>query len=136
MAFGSPHITTTTVQATEFYDLSRQYRVSGVPKTVVSNGNEILGALPEEQFIDEACAHTREGCGGRGPNGRRADKGEELPDFRHKIRPRAFLTRGERRDNLALINQASVADLLPRRSASARLKAGAGGLLLALCRVA
>jgi hypothetical protein len=54
MAFGSPHITTTTVQATEFYDLSRQYRVSGVPKTVVSNGNEILGALPEEQFIDEA----------------------------------------------------------------------------------
>jgi thioredoxin-related protein len=54
MAFQSPHITTTTVQATEFYDLARQYRVSGVPKTVVSNGNEILGALPEDQFIEEA----------------------------------------------------------------------------------
>jgi thioredoxin-related protein len=54
MAFGNPHITTTTVQATEFSDLARHYRVSGVPKTVVSNGNEILGALPEEQFIDEA----------------------------------------------------------------------------------
>ena len=54
MALHSPHITTTTVQATEFFDLARQYRVSGVPKTVVSNGNEILGALPEDQFIEEA----------------------------------------------------------------------------------
>lgn len=50
----SPHITATTVQATEFFDLARQHRVSGVPKTVVSNGNEILGALPESQFIEEA----------------------------------------------------------------------------------
>jgi thioredoxin-related protein len=54
MALHSPHITATTVQATEFFDLARQFRVSGVPKTVVSNGNEILGALPEDQFIEEA----------------------------------------------------------------------------------
>jgi len=40
------------VQATEFPDLSRKYRVSGVPKTVGSNGAEILGALPEEQFVE------------------------------------------------------------------------------------
>ena len=53
MAFHNPHITATTVQATEFFDLARKYRVSGVPKTVVSNGNEILGALPESDFVDE-----------------------------------------------------------------------------------
>jgi hypothetical protein len=54
MAFASPHVTATTVQATEFYDLARQYRVTGVPKTVVSTGAEILGALPENKFIAEA----------------------------------------------------------------------------------
>lgn len=53
MALASPHITAMTVQASEFYDLARQYRVSGVPKTVVSNGAEILGALPEQAFVDE-----------------------------------------------------------------------------------
>jgi hypothetical protein len=41
------------VQASEFYDLAREYRVSGVPKTVVSNGAEILGALPEARFVGE-----------------------------------------------------------------------------------
>jgi glutaredoxin-like protein len=51
LAFASPHITTTTVQATEFYDLAREYRVSGVPKTVATNGHEVLGALPEMQFV-------------------------------------------------------------------------------------
>ena len=51
LAFASPLVTTTTVQATEFYDLAREYRVSGVPKTVASNGNEVLGALPEAQFV-------------------------------------------------------------------------------------
>jgi glutaredoxin-like protein len=54
MAFASPRITAFTVQATEFFDLARQYRVSGVPKTVVSNGHEILGALPEAQFVAQA----------------------------------------------------------------------------------
>jgi hypothetical protein len=53
MAFASEHITSITVQASEFSDLSRKYRVSGVPKTVGSNGVEILGALPEAQFVEE-----------------------------------------------------------------------------------
>jgi glutaredoxin-like protein len=52
MAFHSPLVTSVVVQATEFYDLSRQYRVSGVPKTVGSNGREVLGALPEPQFVE------------------------------------------------------------------------------------
>ena len=51
MALASTHVTTTTVQATEFHDLARQYRVTGVPKTVASNGAEVLGALPETQFV-------------------------------------------------------------------------------------
>jgi len=51
MAVESPNISATCVEATEFHDLSRQYRVTGVPKTVSSGGAEILGALPEEEFV-------------------------------------------------------------------------------------
>ncbi len=54
MALANTNITTTTVQATEFYDLARQFRVSGVPKTVVNNEIEILGALPESAFVSTA----------------------------------------------------------------------------------
>ena len=54
MAFENPHIRATCVEATEFLDLSRQYRVTGVPKTVVNNTVEILGALPEDAFIRAA----------------------------------------------------------------------------------
>jgi hypothetical protein len=54
MALATPLVTATTVQASEFYDLARQYRVTGVPKTVASTGAEILGALPEDQFVSEA----------------------------------------------------------------------------------
>jgi glutaredoxin-like protein len=52
LAFASPLVTATTVQATEFPDLAREYRVSGVPKTVGTNGLEVLGALPERQFVE------------------------------------------------------------------------------------
>jgi glutaredoxin-like protein len=54
MAMESPHIRATSVEATEFLDLSRKYRVTGVPKTVVTNGTvEVMGALPEAQFVQE-----------------------------------------------------------------------------------
>lgn len=51
MALESAHIRATCVEATEFMDLSRKYRVTGVPKTVVNESIEILGALPEEEFV-------------------------------------------------------------------------------------
>jgi len=51
MALASSRVTSTTVQATEFHDLARQYRVTGVPKTVASNGAEVLGALPEKELV-------------------------------------------------------------------------------------
>jgi len=56
MAFASPQITAVAVEATEFPDLARKYHVSGVPKTVVNDAVEILGALPEEAFVDQALA--------------------------------------------------------------------------------
>jgi predicted DsbA family dithiol-disulfide isomerase len=54
MALASDHIRATVVEATEFPDLSRQYRVTGVPKTIVNGKTEILGAVPEETFVEQA----------------------------------------------------------------------------------
>ena len=51
MAIESPHIRATCIEATEFMDLSRDYRVTGVPKTVINGTTEILGAVPEDQFV-------------------------------------------------------------------------------------
>ena len=51
MAAESPHITATCVEASEFIELSRKYRVTGVPKTVVNDTIEILGAHPEDTFV-------------------------------------------------------------------------------------
>jgi hypothetical protein len=54
MAYASPHITTDAIEATEFMDLSRRFRVTGVPKTIVNDTIEILGALPEDMFVRQA----------------------------------------------------------------------------------
>lgn len=51
MAFESPKITAACVEATEFMELSRRYRVTGVPKTIVNGTVEILGAVPEDAFV-------------------------------------------------------------------------------------
>jgi len=51
LAVESPLITACAVEATEFMDLARRYRVTGVPKTIVNASIEILGALPEDQFV-------------------------------------------------------------------------------------
>ena len=54
MAFANPNITAFSVDATEFPDLARRYQVSGVPKTVVNDEVEILGALPQDAFVEQA----------------------------------------------------------------------------------
>jgi predicted DsbA family dithiol-disulfide isomerase len=54
MAFANPQITATAVEATEFPDLARRYSVTGVPKTIVNDRVEILGALPPYAFIEQA----------------------------------------------------------------------------------
>lgn len=51
MALANPLITATCIEATEFLDLSRRFRVNGVPKTVVNDSVEIMGALPEEAYV-------------------------------------------------------------------------------------
>jgi glutaredoxin-like protein len=51
LAVESPHIRAACVEATEFIDLSRRYRVTGVPKTIVNDSVEILGAVPEDAFV-------------------------------------------------------------------------------------
>ena len=48
MAAANPNITADAIEATEFMDLSRKYRVTGVPKTIVNETIEILGGLPEQ----------------------------------------------------------------------------------------
>ncbi len=54
MAFESAHVTAACVEATEFMELSRRYRVTGVPKTIVNGTVEILGAVPEDAFVKAA----------------------------------------------------------------------------------
>jgi hypothetical protein len=56
MAFANPNITSYAVEVTEYPELARRYRVSGVPKTVVDDRVEILGALPEADFVAQALA--------------------------------------------------------------------------------
>ena len=56
MAFVSPNITAFAVEATEYPDLARKYQVSGVPKTVVNDTVEILGALPQDAFVEQVLA--------------------------------------------------------------------------------
>ena len=51
MAAANPKITADAIEATEFMDLSRKYRVTGVPKTIVNETVEILGGLPEQDFV-------------------------------------------------------------------------------------
>lgn len=54
MAFSNPNITSHAIEATEFMELSRRFKVTGVPKTIVNDTVEILGALPEEMFVRAA----------------------------------------------------------------------------------
>ena len=54
MAAANPNITSDAIEATEFMDLSRKYRVTGVPKTIVNETIEILGGLPEKAFVRAA----------------------------------------------------------------------------------
>ena len=54
MAFVSPRVTALAVEATEYPDLARKYRVTGVPKTIVNDKVEILGAVPQDVFVEQA----------------------------------------------------------------------------------
>ena len=50
-AIGSDKITADGVEVTGFPDLARRYRVSSVPKTVVGEEGEFVGAQPEATLL-------------------------------------------------------------------------------------
>ncbi len=54
MAYANPNITASSIEATEFMELTRRFHVTGVPKTIVNDTIEILGALPEDMFVRAA----------------------------------------------------------------------------------
>ena len=51
MAVASDRVRATAIEATEFPDLSRAYRVMAVPKIVINERVQFEGALPEPQFL-------------------------------------------------------------------------------------
>lgn len=55
MAVESKHVTADVIEVMEFPDLSRRYAVRGVPKIVINETTEFVGALPEAEYL----AHIR-----------------------------------------------------------------------------
>lgn len=51
LAVESPHVTGDVIEATEFPDLARRYAVRGVPKIVINDEVEFVGALPETDYV-------------------------------------------------------------------------------------
>jgi predicted DsbA family dithiol-disulfide isomerase len=59
MALASPQIRAVCIEANEFPRLSNQFRVRGVPHTVINRSAAVVGALPEREFV----AAVLEGAG-------------------------------------------------------------------------
>jgi hypothetical protein len=53
MAMESDFIRADTVEIIEFPHLAQKYNVMSVPKTVINDTLEFIGALPEEQFLEK-----------------------------------------------------------------------------------
>lgn len=51
LALASPHVRSVCVEANEFPRLSAEFRVRGVPHTVVNRKAAFVGALPEREFV-------------------------------------------------------------------------------------
>ncbi|MEA2640650.1 MAG: hypothetical protein QOF51_2044 [Chloroflexota bacterium] len=51
MAQDFPNVRADIVEANEFPDLARAYGVSGVPKVVINDSVEFVGAVPEPHFV-------------------------------------------------------------------------------------
>ena len=56
MALASPRVRSTAVEAQEFPELARRYEVSAVPKIVLNEQVEFLGAVPEPMFLEAVLA--------------------------------------------------------------------------------
>lgn len=47
------HITADVVEVSEFIDMAQQYGVQGVPKIVINEHTEFVGALPEPRYVQQ-----------------------------------------------------------------------------------
>jgi predicted DsbA family dithiol-disulfide isomerase len=61
MALASPLVRSTSVEAQEFPDLARRYQVSAVPKIVLNERVEFMGAVPEAMFLEAVLAAVSDG---------------------------------------------------------------------------
>jgi hypothetical protein len=52
MAIENTHIVADVVEVTEFPPLVQRYAIRGVPKTVINENVEFVGAVQEAQFIE------------------------------------------------------------------------------------
>jgi hypothetical protein len=62
MAVASDRVRATAIEATEFPELSRTYRVMAVPKIVINERVEFEGALPEPQFLEAVLRAVDDGA--------------------------------------------------------------------------
>jgi len=53
MAVASSQVRADCIEASEFPELSRRYRVMAVPKIVINDRVEFEGALPEREFLGQ-----------------------------------------------------------------------------------
>ncbi len=60
MALESSHITSVIVEASEYPDLIQRYAIDAVPKIVINDRIELLGAQPEAVVVDAVLDSVRE----------------------------------------------------------------------------
>ena len=53
MAMANPNVSAEVVEVQEFPDMAQRYQVMGVPKTVINNKVQFVGAVPEATFIEK-----------------------------------------------------------------------------------
>jgi hypothetical protein len=78
MALASPLVRSTCVEAQEFPDLARSYQVSAVPKIVLNERVEFMGAVPEAIFLEAVQAAVADGDSADGTEVAQEDSGELL----------------------------------------------------------
>jgi predicted DsbA family dithiol-disulfide isomerase len=52
IAMANPYVKAEIVECQEFPDMAQAFQVSGVPKTVINDSAEFVGAVPDEIFIN------------------------------------------------------------------------------------
>lgn len=56
MAMAAPQVIAEIIEANEFQELTEQYNVYGVPKTVINDRVQFEGAVPEKVFLEKVLA--------------------------------------------------------------------------------